>query len=90
MDDEPAMLGDFRKITVTPDIVESLEVGLVVLAILFIVPETNRHRRKRPGADQFTHLAFHRIAVVVENFDGHAQAETLQLACIDRLDRTAQ
>jgi hypothetical protein len=63
-----------------PDIVEAVEIGGVVFLAVGVVPEADRHGRKRLGADQFALLAGDGLAVVVPDVDRHAEARTLDLA----------
>ena len=54
---DAAMRGPFGEIAVAPDIGEALEIGGAVFRAVGIVPEADRHRRERLGADQFALFA---------------------------------
>ena len=75
------------KIAVRPDAREAFEIGLAVALPVGIIPETNRRRGKRPGANQLAFFLEHGIAGLVENFDRHAEAATLQFTTSHRQQR---
>ena len=85
VDDHAAVLGPLGEVAVAPDVGEALEVGGAVFLAVGIVPEADRHRRERRGADELALLAAHRLAVVVEDVDRHAEAAALDLAAPHRL-----
>jgi hypothetical protein len=90
VNDHAADAGPFGEVAMGPDVVESGEIGRVVFLAVRIVPETDRHGRKRLGADQFTLFAGDGLAVVVPDLDGHAETRTLDLAAPDRQRRIAE
>src|SRR5581483_5875851 len=85
-----AMRGDLRPVTVAPDIGIFLEICRAVLRAVGIVPETDRHRGKRPGADELAFLADHRTAVFVVHLHRHAETFGLDLAAPHRCGRVAE
>ena len=72
------------KIAVTPDSVETIEIGSMVPGPSFVFPETNRHHRKTTRANQFAFLATNRMSGIVKYLDRHAQASALDFAPINR------
>jgi hypothetical protein len=62
----------------------------VVLRAIGVVPETDRHHREGPRANELTFLRVQRPAVVVEHVARHAQAAALDLAAANRLQRVAE
>ena len=67
-----------------PDVRVLVEVRGVVALAAAIVPEAERHRRERLGADELAFLIHHRIAVLVVHLDRQAERAALHLAAIDR------
>ena len=57
MYDKAAVAGDLDVIAVGPDVRESFKIGSVVAAGVIVVPEPDRHRRKRLCAHQLPFLA---------------------------------
>ena len=68
---------------------ESLEVSGMIFRIVGIVPESDRHRGKCPGADQLTVFIPYRFTMFVENLDRHTERDALQLAAPHRQYRIA-
>ena len=68
---------------------ESLEVSGMIFRVVGIVPEPDRHRGKRLGADQLTVFIRDRFATFIENLDRHSKRDALQLAAPDRQYRIA-
>ncbi len=89
LDDRAASLGDPDPVTVAPDPRERLEVALPVAVAIRIVPEHHRHRRQRGGQDELAGLADDRPARLVERLDPRTQRAALELAGVDRQERTA-
>src|ERR1039457_6145877 len=73
-------------VAMAPDLGIAREIGLVVALAARVVPETDGHRRERPGADEFSFLPHQRAAVLVPDLDLHAEAAALQLAAPHRQD----
>src|SRR5262249_55477565 len=71
IDHEAVVLGELGVIAVTPDVREAREVRLVIEAPVRVVPETDRHRRERRGADELAFRTAQRAAVRVEDLDLH-------------------
>ena len=90
VDDQPVVGGQLDMVAVRPHAGEALEIGRRVAAAVGIVPKAHRHRGKRPGADQLSRLADHRLALLVPHLDRHAEPAGLQLAAPDRRDRVAE
>ena len=57
---------------------------MVILLSIGVIPEINRHGRKRLAAHQFALLIDNFITKLVKGFDIHGQTPTLQLTGIDR------
>ena len=90
-DDHAAFRRKLAIVAVTPDVRECLEVRRTVFRVVRIVPETNRHGRKRLGANQLAFLARRqRAALAVKHLDLHAKAAGLNLTPVDRACRVAQ
>src|SRR5262249_48481628 len=87
VDDEAAMLRLRGEIAVAPDTREPREIGVVVLAAIGIVPESDGHAGEGTAADELA-LFIHRrsFAVIGEDVNGHAEARCLNLAAPHRTD----
>src|SRR5208283_1781427 len=83
VDDEAARPGLGRGLAMAPNIGEAREVGVLVPLAARIVPEADRHRRERPSADELALGSENAAAVVIPDFDGHAEARALNLAAND-------
>src|SRR6185436_16261895 len=90
VDDQAAMLGFLAPVAVAPHVWILLEVRRAVLGAVRIVPEADRHRGKRPGADQLALLSLYRLARFVENLDRHPQSLGLDLAAPHRTGGVAE
>ncbi len=88
--DEAAMARLRGEIAVGPDIGEMRVVGREIFLAVGIVPEAERHRWKRAGADQFAlFLDLGRLAVGGEDVGCHAERRALQFAAPHRPKRVA-
>src|SRR5690606_16675998 len=74
---------------VAPDVVESFEVGGVVLVPALVPPKADGLGREGLGADQFPLFPLHRLARLVEHLYREAEAASLALAAIDGADGIA-
>src|SRR6185503_9453225 len=90
VDDEAAVPGLFAPVAVAPDVRVFLEIGRAVLGAVGIVPEADRHRGERPGADQLAFFTLYRATFLVENRHRHAEALGLDLAAPYRTHRVAE
>ncbi len=87
VNDHAAVRGPLREVAVAPDIREAVEIGAVIFLPVRVVPEFDRHRRKRLGADEFAALAGNRLAAVVPDFHRHAERGRLDFTPPDRRGR---
>ena len=76
-------------VAVAPDPVEHVEVALAVARPVRVAPEEERHRGHRLGDDQLPHLVDQLVAVLVVGGDRRAERAALDLARVDRQQRTA-
>src|SRR5690606_26921032 len=80
IDDHAAVAGQLHIVAVAPHPGEALEIGGAVPGSIRIVPEADRHRGERRGADQLALLADDRLTRLVPYLDLHAEAAGLDLA----------
>src|SRR5438552_4904425 len=90
VDNHAVVRGELDPVAVAPDAGKALEVRGAILRAVVIVPEAERHRRKRRGADELALLPSHRLAVLVVHVDLHAQVPALELAAPDGARRAAK
>ena len=62
----------------------------MILGVVRVVPEADRHHREGFGAHQFALVATHRLAIVVKDLDRHAKALALNLATPHRQHGVAE
>src|SRR5204863_505084 len=67
VDDHRAAFGQLGPVAVAPDVRVLVEIGRVIALAAAVVPEDERHRGKRLGADELALLADDRVAVLVED-----------------------
>ena len=84
MDDQAIVLGDFAKIAMMPNAGEPLEIRSPIFFTVGVIPETNRHTGKGPGANQLAFFAAHRLARLAPHSNRQAQSFALNLAPPDR------
>src|SRR5688500_16165649 len=89
VNDHAAVFRELDPVAMAPDARVGPEIGRVVLPAVRVVPEADRHRGERQGADQLPFLADHRASVLVEDLDLHAEGAALNLATPDRSDGIA-
>ncbi len=77
-------------VAVVPDAAKALEVGRAVAGAAGVVPEPERHRRERGGADELAFLLDDRPPFVVPDLHLHAEPAALQLAAIHGKERVAE
>src|SRR5690606_26825757 len=70
-----------------PDILEAVEISGIIFGPAGVVPEADRHGRKRFRADELALLTAHGMTLVVPHIDRHAERRPLDLAGPDRLHR---
>ena len=83
VDHQAVMLGQLDIVAVAPDARKALEIGSLVFRTAGIVPEPDRHRRKRRCADELptpTRASGDRLALVVVDVDRETEAAALELA----------
>ena len=85
VDDETAARRELSPVAVPPHPRPSLEVRRPILASVRIIPECDRHARKRCRTDQLTRLAHQRTSIVAPHLDAHSVAARLKLSAIDGL-----
>ena len=90
VDDHAVVCGQFGKVAMTPDIVETLEIGCPVFLAIGIIPETDRHDREGARTNQFAFFATHWLTEVIKNIDRHPQAPALDFSAIDGQHRVAE
>ncbi len=90
VNDHAIMRGDLGPVAVRPYAREALEIGRVIFLAVGIVPEADRHRRKRLQADELALGAARRLAGLVEHLDRQTQPAGLDLAPPHRPDRISQ
>ena len=79
--DHHATLGRPRGVVaVSPDTGEAFEVRGAITTAVGVIPEADRHRRKRVLANQLSTLIDETVTAIVKHIDIHTKREALQLA----------
>src|SRR6476661_2996971 len=90
VDDQSIVFRQLDVIAVAPHASEALEIGGTVFRSVRIVPEAERHGRKRGSAHELPLLPAHRATVLVEDVDRQAEPAALDLAAPDRSHRITE
>ena len=90
IDDEAAVLRDLAPVAVAPHAGKALVIRRAVFRAVLVVPEAERHRRKRRRAHELALLAgCKRMPPVVEHLDPHPHEPALELPAPHGNDRAA-
>src|SRR5262249_22673615 len=89
VDDDAAVPGEAAPVAMPPDARVSLEIAHTIFRTVRVIPEADRHRRKRRLADELTRLVAKRVAFRSEDSEVHAEAWHLDLATQDGKIRTS-